>query len=276
MIQRHRKFSAVSLLRMLVLTLLRKPAAKPTDFQATAAQLGLEVTAAAVEHRFNGRLVVFLPPARSWSGSWSGRWPRRPTHRVAQEVHQRPARRQQHPRAASGTGRPSSPAAAAPCTPDQQRSKIHLLWDFLTGSILRLGITPGRDSDATNPIARELPPAGSLSLFDLGYFALDRLGNITRAGAFSISSCSSGTSVFDAQGQPWRCCNTSGGSPDPDRCDGPVLLGVADRLPCRLVALRVPQEVADRRRQNASRRPRSMAQRHRRGSISTGRTGRSS
>ena len=59
-IQRHRKFSAVSLLRMLVLTLLRKPAAKPTDFQATAAQLGLEVTAAAVEHRFNGRLVVFL------------------------------------------------------------------------------------------------------------------------------------------------------------------------------------------------------------------------
>ena len=30
-----------------------------------------------------------------------------------------------------------------------------------------------------------------------------------------------------------------------------VLLGVSHRLPCRLIALRVPQEVADRRRQNA-------------------------
>ena len=33
-IQRRRKFTAVSLLRMLVLTLLRKPDAKATDFQS--------------------------------------------------------------------------------------------------------------------------------------------------------------------------------------------------------------------------------------------------
>ena len=68
--------------------------------------------------------------------------------------------------------------------------KIHLLWDFLTGSILQLRITPGRASDATNPIAQEVAPAGSLSLFDLGYFCLDRFQNLTRAGAFWISRCS--------------------------------------------------------------------------------------
>ena len=33
--------------------------------------------------------------------------------------------------------------------------------------------------------------------------------------------------------------------------DVSVLLGVSHRLPCRLIALRVPQEVADRRRQKA-------------------------
>ena len=80
--------------------------------------------------------------------------------------------------------------------------KIHLLWDFLTGSILQLRITPGCDSDATNPIAQEVAPAGSLSLFDLGYFCLDRFQNLTRAGAFWISRLQHGTSVFDAQGQP--------------------------------------------------------------------------
>src|SRR5208337_2573706 len=72
------------------------------------------------------------------------------------------------------------------------------------------------------PIAQEVAPAGLLSLFDLGYFCLDRFQNLTRAGAFWISRLQHGTSVFDAQ-----------------------------RQPCRLIALRVPQEVADRRRQKA-------------------------
>jgi hypothetical protein len=59
-IQRLRKFTGTSLLHMLILTLLRKPKAKATDFQSTAAQLGLDVTATAVEHRFTPELVTFL------------------------------------------------------------------------------------------------------------------------------------------------------------------------------------------------------------------------
>ena len=59
-IQRRRKFTAVSLLRMLVPTLLRKPDAKATDFQSTAAQLGLDATSTAVENRFTPQLVGFL------------------------------------------------------------------------------------------------------------------------------------------------------------------------------------------------------------------------
>ena len=248
-IQRHRKFSAVSLLRMLVLTLLRKPAAKPTDFQATAAQLGLEVTAAAVEHRFNGRLVVFLRAVLERVVERALAAAPQPIELLKKFTSVRlgdsstlalPAELADQFPGCGGTLH-TGPAAL----------KIHLLWDFLTGSILRLGITPGRDSDATNPIAQELPPAGSLSLFDLGYFALDRLGNITRAGAFWISRLQFGTSVFDAQGRPLAVLQYLRGQSGPGPIDGPVLLGVADRLPCRLVALRVPQEVADRRRQNA-------------------------
>ena len=129
--------------------------------------------------------------------------------------------------------------------------KIHLLWDFLTGSILQLRITPGRDSDATNLIAQEVAPAGSLSLFDLGYFCLDRFQNLTRAGAFWISRLQHGTSVFDAQGQPLALLQYLRQHAGSGPIDVSILLGVSHRMPCRLIALRVPQEVDDRRRQKA-------------------------
>jgi hypothetical protein len=41
--QRRRKFDAVTLLRTLVLTVLKHPQAKPADFQRTAAQQGVHV-----------------------------------------------------------------------------------------------------------------------------------------------------------------------------------------------------------------------------------------
>ena len=138
------------------------------------------------------------------------------------------------------------PGCGGHLAPGLAAMKIHLLWDFLTGSILQLRITPGA-SDATNPIAQEVAPAGSLSLFDLGYFCLDRFQYLMRAGAFWISPLQHGTSVFDAQGQPLvRSDPAAADRVGTDRRVGPA--GVSHRLPCRLIALRVPQEVADRGR----------------------------
>ena len=247
-IQRRRKFTAVSLLRMLVLTLLRKPDAKATDFQSTAAQLGLDVTSTAVENRFTPQLVGFL---------------RAVLERTVLRV-----------------------LAASPQTVDLLNkftsvrigdSSTIALPDELAdqfpgcGGILRgagrdedppaVGLPhrldpptanhPRRASDATNPIAQEVAPAGSLSLFDLGYFCLDRFQNLTRAGAFWISRLQHGTSVFDAQGQPLALLQYLRQQTGSGPIDVSILLGVSHRMPCRLIALRVPQEVADRRRQKA-------------------------
>ena len=248
-IQRRRKFTAVSLLRMLVLTLLRKPDAKATDFQSTAAQLGLDVTSTAVENRFTPQLVGFLRAVLE-----------RTVLRVLAASPQTVDLLNKFTSVRIGD---SSTIALPDELADQfpgcggilraglAAMKIHLLWDFLTGSILQLRITPGRASDATNPIAQEVAPAGSLSLFDLGYFCLDRFQNLTRAGAFWISRLQHGTSVFDAQGQPLALLQYLRQQTGSGPIDVSVLLGVSHRLPCRLIALRVPQEVADRRRQKA-------------------------
>src|SRR5919112_4771446 len=59
-IRRQRKFSGASLLKTVVLTVLKSPNATTDDFVATAAQLGVTVTPQAVEKRFTETLIGFL------------------------------------------------------------------------------------------------------------------------------------------------------------------------------------------------------------------------
>ena len=59
-IKRQRKFSGATLLKTIVLTLLKSPNAKPDQFVTTATQLGVVVTPQAIEKRFSPRLVAFL------------------------------------------------------------------------------------------------------------------------------------------------------------------------------------------------------------------------
>ena len=140
-IQRRRKFTAVSLLRMLVLTLLRKPDAKATDFQSTAAQLGLDVTSTAVENRFTPQLVGFLRAVLE--------------HTVLRVLAASPQTVDLLNKFTSVRIGDSSTIALPDELADQfpgcggilpglAAMKIHLLWDFLTGSILQLRITPAR------------------------------------------------------------------------------------------------------------------------------------
>lgn len=60
LIQRKRKFCGQTLLQMLVFSLLKKPDATFADMAFTAAQLGVNVSAMAVEKRFTQPLVDFL------------------------------------------------------------------------------------------------------------------------------------------------------------------------------------------------------------------------
>ena len=61
--------------------------------------------------------------------------------------------------------------------------KIQVLWDLTTGRLLKVLLEPGRHSDAKSAAIEETPPAGSLSLWDLGDFCLKRFRRWTAAGA---------------------------------------------------------------------------------------------
>jgi hypothetical protein len=248
-IRRRRKFSGATLLKTVVLTLMKSPDPKTDDFVATAARLGVVVTPEAVERRFSDRLIPFL---RAGLEHVLG-------HAVAADPAAVPLLEKftavaigdsttvtvpdQYADEFPGCGGKSGSGKAA--------VKIQAVWELRRGELTRLDVQPGRHSDAQSEAASDPVTPGSLTIRDLGYFSLPRFQERSRGGAYWISRWQQGTAAFDPDGRPLDLLDTvrrhAGGGP----IDMAILLGATERLPCRLIVLRVPQEVADRRRQKA-------------------------
>jgi hypothetical protein len=93
--------------------------------------------------------------------------------------------------------------------------------------------------------------AGSLSIFNLGYFCVDRFAEWIKTRAFWLSRGQQGTAIFRRDGRPLNLLQFVGRPRDRWPIDLPILLGTEQRIACRLIVLRVPQEVAARRCQAA-------------------------
>jgi hypothetical protein len=247
-IRRRRRFSGATLLKTLVVTLLKAPAATHEDYAVTAATLGVPVTPRAVEKRFTPALVAFLRAAleRLLPRALAAAPVAVPLLRRFTAVYVGDATTVPLPEACAaefpGCGGKSGGRAAV---------KIQVLWELITGRLERLLLEPGRAGDATSAAVPAAPPPGSLSLYDLGYLELARLGRWAAAGAYWITRWPQGTAAFDADGRrlelPVGLARHPGGGP----FDRPVTVGVDRRLAGRLVALPAPAEVAARRRQRA-------------------------
>ena len=248
-IQRHRKFSGMSLLKTLVLTLLKPPKADAHQYAATAAKLGVVVTPEAIEKRFSPRLVTFLKAVLQEA--------------IEAVVASQPVAVELlrkftavHIGDSTSITLPDEYASEFPgCggTGNYGKAalKIQFLWDLLTGKLVTLELEPGRRSDAKSALLEGPVPAGSLSIFDLGYFCLERFAELIGSGAYWISRWQQGTSAFHPDGQPLDLLRYVREHPGGWPIDIPILLGADHRLACRLIVLRVPQEVAARRRQAA-------------------------
>lgn len=248
-IRRRRKFSGMTLLRTLVWTVLRVGRPRADDYATTAGLLGVAVTPRAIEKRFSARLVAFL---------------RRALERLLGEaLAAAPAAiplLTRFPGVFLGDATtiplPDTYAAEFPGCGGKSGSgraavKIQVLWDLCGGRLIRLLLEPGRCHDTNSPAVADVPPAGSLTIRDLGYFDLSRFRTWAEQGAHWLSRWQPGTLVFDPDGRPLDLLESLGRHPAGVPFDAPVLLGAAERLACRLIALRAPQEVAARRRHQA-------------------------
>jgi hypothetical protein len=121
--------------------------------------------------------------------------------------------------------------------------RLDLAHGALHGPVLAAGRTHDRTVAAALP---PLPP-NSLRLADLGFFSLADLAAQDAAGCFWLTRVQVGTAVFDATGRRWELAelleqHVTG------LTELAVEVGVRQRLSCRLIAVPVPDEVANARR----------------------------
>jgi hypothetical protein len=125
--------------------------------------------------------------------------------------------------------------------------KAQVRFDFLTGSLSVPQLDHGRTHDRSSAVNQLPLPAGALRLSDLGYFRLSALAQCMADQAFFLTRMLGNTAVFERTGTRCdllRLLQSVGPGP----LDRPILLGVHERLPVRLIAVGVPQEVLDQRR----------------------------
>jgi hypothetical protein len=125
--------------------------------------------------------------------------------------------------------------------------KLSVRLDLGSGRLSGPHVDPGRTADLAGAQAHDPLPAGALRLADLGFFRLDELADLDAAGVFWLSRLAAGTTLQTADGRRWTLLGLLEAHGQ-GRLDLPIRLGVRRRLPARLLAVPVPQEVADQRR----------------------------
>ena len=128
--------------------------------------------------------------------------------------------------------------------------KLQIQLDLCTGALAGRERQHGRDSDRQSRVRLADVVPGTLYLADLGYFSLPRFATIAADGGFLLTRPQAAVVIGDEHDERWDDIATflRDSAPTAAVVDVPVRIGAADQLPCRLVAVRVPQEVANQRR----------------------------
>jgi hypothetical protein len=133
--------------------------------------------------------------------------------------------------------------------------KIDVIYELLSHHLHALTVTDGRAADqgqatAIVPLLR----AGDLVIRDLGYFSLESLQQIAAKEAWFLSRLSPSVAVYasaDAATEALALVDHVQQTVEPQTVgDLAVYLGPR-RLPCRLLAYRLPEEVVEQRRRTA-------------------------
>lgn len=242
---RKRKLSAHSLAATFTLGFLRHPNASCQELAQMAALVGEPVSPQAIDQRHQPRLADFLKRLFEMAVQHQV-----PSDRCLAELVDRFADVQlldsttvslppEMAEEFSGCGGSHGGDAAL---------KLQVRMSLKTGAIDAVRIEQGRDCDVKTPLQQDVPIPGSLRMADLGYFDTEVLANLEKAGAFWLSPLLTGTNVYDLQDENGAKLDLF----DWLRSNGPVIdrqVWIAGcRLPCRLIAVRLPQKVADRRR----------------------------
>ncbi len=244
-VQRHSKMGGAGFAQTLTLGWMSNPQASLEELTQTAATGGVSITPQGLDQRFTSQAAVFLKQLLQAAVE---RWVCFPP--VALSVLQRFTAVEIQDSSViplpeelagvwAGCGSWSGHGKAA--------IKVEVRWDLVRGGLTGPLLENSRVNEHSSQIQARPLPAGALRIADLGFWSLAEMQNQAAAGVNWLSYLQVATAVFDPQGQrldllDWLSRQTA-------VClERQVCLGHLYHLPVRLLAVRVPQEVADQRR----------------------------
>jgi len=243
-VHRASPLTGARFLQTLVFGWLHAPDASLDDLAELAADLGADVTPQALDKRFNPSASQYLVNVLTAALQ----------RVVTAKAAALPLLQRFHGVYVFDTTTISLPAALAPLFPGcggkpgqgLAALKCHVGVELTTGA-LDLALGAGRQPDVCSELGQGPLPAGALRLADRGFFDLQVLSDYDRQGVYWISRLPARLSLYDNAGQKWSLADWLAAQ-NADRLDGSVHVGESARLPCRLLALRLPAAVVAKRR----------------------------
>jgi len=261
-LKRQRELKGETWVQALVLSCLAHPLPTLDQFAQTVAACGTPVTTQALDQRFNPAAAKCLELVLA--------------RMVRQAVTTAPAAGNLLARFAEVRVMDSTTIALPDVLADhwkgcrgrtengtQSSIKFQVGLELRAGRLLGPHAEPGRASDQKSCLQTDPLPKGTLEIADLGYFELDKFAARTRERAYWLTRWQPGTKVFRRNVELSLVEFLAGR--ETRVLDVDVELGMQHRLPCRLVALRVPDKVARQRRQRLSQKARKKARRGKNG-----------
>ena len=132
--------------------------------------------------------------------------------------------------------------------------KFQLTFDLLGGRWLQADIQPYKrnDQSAALDIVRTIVQAGDLIIRDLGYATIESFRQINSKGAYFLSRLAANVGIFGIDGDSLDILKLARAfAPKPgDTFTKEIQLGGSKRFKCRLVIIRVPHEIGEKRRRH--------------------------
>jgi hypothetical protein len=247
-VRRTSEITGLNYLKAIVLGFLEKPSASLNELAQSFLDVGVEVTPQGVDERINAFSVVFLRSIFSQALEiFKNKCPLplavlqqfSAINIVDSSTKSLPENMaDEYP----GCGRVGAKAAM----------KIQLVFDFLHGNLKQVAMETGLDSDQGYREYLQVVEGGSLTIVDLGYFCLDAFWAIADKSAYFLSRYFYPTALLNQFGKRMDL-ETVLRKQMGNRKEIHVKLGCRSQhqIPCRLIILRNPEEVTEKRRRTA-------------------------
>lgn len=247
-VQRRSALNGLNFLRAVVFGYLENPQASLSDLAKVCLDLEVSITPQGLDERINAFSVAFLKAMFAQAFEiFKSRTPLplpvlkqfSAINLVDSSVKELPDSMVEEYPGCGGSGAQAS-------------LKIQLVFDFLCGNLMQITLQAGRAADQAYRDYLAVVEQGSLTIADLGYFCLDALRTIAEKNAYFLVRYLYPTALLTSLGEridlPALLRKET-----TDTIDQPVLLGSQPRhrIACRLIALRMPQAVAEERRRKA-------------------------